>query len=54
MSSVGFFFRFDTQPAGMLAARIAVLRTQGHGWKKIAASLGVEVGTVLRSARGLC
>lgn len=33
-------------------ARIRTLRAQGRGWKKIAAELGVGVGTVLRVARG--
>jgi len=32
------------------ASRIAVLRAQGCGWRKIAAELGVGVGTVLRAA----
>lgn len=33
------------------AARIAVLRAQGYGWKKIASKLGVGVGTVIRAAQ---
>ena len=33
------------------SARIARLRAQGVGWKKIAAELGVGVGTVLRGAQ---
>jgi len=32
------------------ASRIAVLRAQGCGWRKIATELGVGVGTVLRAA----
>ena len=32
------------------ASRIAVLRAQGCGWRKIARELGVGVGTVLRAA----
>jgi hypothetical protein len=32
------------------ASRIAVLRSQGFGWKKIAAELGVGVGTLYRLA----
>ena len=30
--------------------RIAELRAEGHGWKAIAAELGVGVGTILRAA----
>jgi DNA invertase Pin-like site-specific DNA recombinase len=33
------------------AARIARLRAQGFGWKRIAADLGVGVGTVIRHAK---
>ncbi len=33
-------------------AKITALRAQGRSWKKIAAELGVGVGTVLRVARG--
>jgi DNA invertase Pin-like site-specific DNA recombinase len=32
------------------ASRVAVLRAQGCGWRKIATELGVGVGTVLRAA----
>ncbi len=32
-------------------ARIRALRAQGRGWKKIAAELGVGVGTVLCAAQ---
>ena len=32
------------------ASRIAVLRAQGCGWRKMARELGVGVGTVLRAA----
>ena len=32
-------------------SRIAKLRAQGHGWKSIAAELGVGVGTILRAAK---
>jgi DNA invertase Pin-like site-specific DNA recombinase len=32
------------------ASRIAALRSQGLGWKKIAAELGVAVGTLYRFA----
>lgn len=32
-------------------ARISILRSQGIGWKRIAAELGVGVGTVLRLAK---
>jgi hypothetical protein len=31
-------------------ARIATLRAQGFGWKKIATELGVGVGTLYRGA----
>jgi DNA invertase Pin-like site-specific DNA recombinase len=34
------------------ASRVAALRAQGLGWKKIAAQLGVGVGTLYRSALG--
>ena len=34
------------------ASRVAALRSQGLGWKKIAAKLGVGVGTLYRSALG--
>jgi DNA invertase Pin-like site-specific DNA recombinase len=34
------------------ASRVAALRSQGLGWKKIAAELGVGVGTLYRSALG--
>jgi len=30
--------------------RIAELRAEGRGWKKVAAELGVGVGTILRAA----
>ena len=33
------------------AARVATLRAQGCGWKKIATKLGVGVGTLLRAAQ---
>jgi DNA invertase Pin-like site-specific DNA recombinase len=33
------------------ASRVAALRTQGYGWKRIAADLGVGVGTVIRHAK---
>ena len=33
------------------AAKIAALRAQGCGWRKIATELGVGVGTVLRVAQ---
>ena len=33
------------------ATKIASLRAQGKGWKKIAAELGVGVGTVIRAAQ---
>ena len=32
-------------------ARIIALRAQGRGWKKIASTLGVGVGTVIRAAQ---
>ncbi len=32
-------------------AKIATLRAQGRGWKKIASKLGVGVGTVIRAAQ---
>ncbi len=32
-------------------AKIATLRSQGCGWKKIASKLGVGVGTVIRAAQ---
>ena len=32
-------------------AKIATLRAQGCGWKKIAAKLGMGVGTVIRAAQ---
>ncbi len=31
--------------------KIATLRSQGCGWKKIASKLGVGVGTVIRAAQ---
>jgi len=31
--------------------RVAVLRAQGFGWKKIASDMGVGVGTLIRRAR---
>lgn len=34
------------------ASQIAALRAQGVGWKKIAAQLGVGVGTLYRVAPG--
>ena len=36
------------------ATKIASLRAQGKGWKKIAAELGVGVGTVIRAAQKGC
>jgi uncharacterized protein YerC len=33
------------------AHRIAELRTQGAGWKRIAAEMGIGVGTLYRLAR---
>ena len=35
--------------ANVDASRIADLRKQGWGWRKIAAELGVGVGTVMRA-----
>jgi DNA invertase Pin-like site-specific DNA recombinase len=32
-------------------SRVAALRAQGFGWKRIAADLGVGVGTVIRHAK---
>ena len=31
--------------------RVAVLRAQGFGWKKIASDMGVGVGSLIRRAR---
>ena len=36
------------------SSEISALRTQGLGWKKIAARLGVGVGTVIRAAQKPC
>jgi len=33
--------------------RIAALRAQGVGWKRIASELGVGVGTIHRTSRGV-
>jgi DNA invertase Pin-like site-specific DNA recombinase len=33
-------------------SKVAALRAQGHGWRKIATELGVGVGTVLRASQG--
>ena len=42
--------RLGRPPANVDASKIAALRAQGRGWRKIAAELGVGVGTVMRAA----
>ncbi len=43
--------RLGRPPVDVDAAKIAALRAQGCGWRKIATELGVGVGTVLRVAQ---
>src|ERR1700687_2820412 len=43
--------RLGRPPVSVDYAGIAALRAKGCGWKKIAAQLGVGVGTVLRAAQ---
>jgi hypothetical protein len=50
MRSVAFRGRRYTTPAVVDHRRVAVLRAQGLGWKRIAAELKVGVGTIYRLA----
>ena len=43
--------RLGRPPSVLDASRVAALRSQGLGWKKIAAELGVGVGTLYRLAQ---
>jgi putative DNA-invertase from lambdoid prophage Rac len=43
--------RLGRPPKRRESRRISARRAQGLGWKRIAAELGVGVGTVLRAAK---